>query len=168
MTLEEFYKERPGEDWRSKVVRKFVAELIQTESEEKIRGFYYEKRKASGDTESKLLYYIVTDKRFFEICVDSDSFSYKSYFLKHLNGFTERIVPYCNEKDYFTKSTYFFDNGNDVRSYTVEFSFFAVKSESDKAVFSLSAFPYSSDKTRLRFKELRDFAKEFHKVVTTL
>lgn len=168
MTSEEFYKELPGEDWRFKVVRKFVAELIQTESGEKIRGFCYEKRKASGDTESKLLYYIVTDKRFFEICVDSDSFGYKSYFLKHLNGFTEKIVPYCNEQNYFEKSDYFSDGNNDISSYTVEISFSVATTESEKATFSLSVSSYSSDENRIRFKKLRNFAKEFHKVVTTL
>ena len=168
MTLEEFNKELPSRDWRSVVVRKLVGELIQTENEEKILAFCRKETETSDDTKSKLFHYIVTNKRFFEICVGSDSFGYKSYFLKHLNGFTEKVVPYCNEQDYFKESTYFLDGTNDVSSYTVEFSFSVAKAESDEAVFSLSASPYSSDKERIRFKELRDFAREFHKVVTNL
>ena len=168
ITLDECCKNLPSRNWRSIVVRKLVGELIQTENEENILVSCCKEGETSDDTKSKLFHYIVTNKRFFEICVGSDSFGYKSYFLKHLNGFTEKVVPYCNGPDYFKESTYFLDGTNDVSSYTVEFSFSVAKSESDKAVFSLSASPYPSDKVRVRFKELREFAREFHKVVTNL
>ena len=165
MTLEEFYKELPGGDWRSVVVRKLVGELIQDVNEEKILASWRNEEGASDDTKSKMLYYIVRNKRFFEIRVESDSFRYKSYFLKDLNGFTEKVIPYRNEPDAFENSVYFPHGKNGVSSYTIEFSFSVPEEKSEKAMFSFSA-PSSWENNR--FEKLRDFVKGFHKAVTAL
>ena len=170
MNLDECCKDLPGGDWRSVVVRNLVGELIQDQNEDQILAFWRAEGDNPNDTKSNLLYYILTDKRFFEIRVDSCSFSYKSYLLTRLNSFGEKVIPYCNEQDYFKDSAYFLHSYEGVSSYTVEFSFSVAESESDKAMFSLSApfLPSSSDWERIRFNKLRDFARGFHKAVTGL
>ena len=168
MNLDEFCKDLPGGDNRSEVVCKLVSELIQGENNEEILAFWCDERDASDDSESKLLYYIVMDKRFFEIHVDSDSFGYKSYFLKHLSSFEEKVVPDRNDSYGCKCSSYFSDGNENVKSYTVIFSFSIAKGESDKAKFSLSASTLPKDEERIRFNKLRDFVREFYKVVTGL
>ena len=166
MTLDEFCKDLANGDWRSIVVRKLVGELIQNESKEKIVASWCNE----GDT--LLLYYIVTNKRFFEICVDSDSFGYKSHFLRHLSSLREKIVPDCSDSYGFKKSAYFSDEDSfaAVSCYRVELSFSAAKEKSEEATFSLSApfFPSKPNREHLHFERLRDFVRNFHNAVTGL
>ena len=172
MTLDECCKDLPGGDWRSIVIRKLVCELIQDENKEKILASWCDEGEASDDTESKLLYYIVTNKRFFEIRVEAGSFSYESYFLTLLKGFKEKVVPNDRNRCCFKKSAYFSDEDSygGISSYTVKFSFSVAKEELDKATFCLSApfFPSKPNHECIRFKKLRDFVRGFHKAVISL
>lgn len=165
MTLEEFYKELPGEDWCSVVVRKFVGELIQDVNQEEILAFWWNEDGASNDIESKMLYYIVTNKRFFEVRVESDSFSYKSYFLKHLSSFKEKVIPHNQEPYAFKNSIYFADGSEGVSCYKVKFSFSFPGGKSNTKTVMFSA---SESWENSRLQKLREFVKGFHKAVTNL
>ncbi len=162
MELEKFCEDLLDGDNRSVVVSKLVKELVQEVNKEEILASWWNERDTS------LFYYIVTDKRFFEIHVDSNSFSYKSYFLRQLSSFEEKVVPGRDDSYGCKCSSYFSDGNENVKSYTVIFSFFVAKGESDKAKFSLSASMLSKDEERIRFNKLRDFVRVFHKVVTGL
>ena len=162
MTIERFCENLPGKDNSSEVVRKLVSELIQDENKEVILTFWCDEGDAAGDRESKPIYYIVTDKRFFEISVDSSSFGYKSYFLKHLSSFKEKFVP--DRKDsYGIKCSSYFSDGNDrVESYTVKFSFSVAENKTNEVIFSFTATGSWKDK---RLKELRDFVIGFYRAI---
>ncbi len=164
MTIEKFCENFPGKDNSSEVIRKLVSELIQEENKEEILTFWCDEGDDADGKESKPLYYIVTDKRFFEICVDADWFGYKSYFLKYLSSFEEKVIPHSKDSYSCKESSYFSDGSEGVESYTVKFSF-SVAEESDKAVFSFTATGSWKNK---RFKELRDFVRGFYKTVIGL
>ena len=163
MARDEFRKNFLDGHWYSVVVSKLLDELIQSENEEIHSSYWYKEEGDSDGAGWKRFYYIVTNKRFFEICVDSGSFSYKSYFLKLLNGFREVVVPHESKPNYFENSAYFLGRSNGVSSYTVEFSFDVAEGESDKVMFSFCA----SWETP-HFEKLRDFVRGFHRAVACL
>lgn len=168
MTIEKFCENFPSGDNSSEVVRKLVSELIQEENKEEILTFWCDEGDTADGKESKPLYYIVTDKRFFEIYVDSDSFGYRSYFLNHLSSLKEEVISDRKDSYGIMNSSYFSDGNEGVETYKVEFSFSVSNGKSDEAFFSLSTSSESSDKKRIRFKKLRSFVKEFYKVVSGL
>ena len=139
MELEKFCKDHLHQGLYTSLVNKLLPELIQCQNSEEPYSLWYEEKGNENESEYKELYYIVTNKRFFKICVDSGSFGYKSYFLKHLNSFKETIVPYRKEPDAFENSVYFSGGGNGVNSYTVEFSFSVAEGESNTKTFTFSA-----------------------------
>ncbi len=171
MTIEKFCEIFPGRDNSSEVVRKLVSELIQEENKEEILAYWCAEEKYSNESsasvgnDAKLLYYIVTSKRFLEICVNFDSFSSKFYLLKSLNSFQETVVPHENENCAFEESSYFSNGSEGVSSYTVEFSFSVAEGGSNITKFSFSTSESWNDK---RLQKLRDFVRGFHKAVTGL
>ncbi len=171
MNLDEFCKNILSGNWRTKVICKIVGELIQEEDKEKILAYWCAEEKFPNEssdsvgTEAKLLYYIVTSKRFLEICVNFDSFSCKSYFLKLLNSFKETVVPHENANCAFEESSYFSNGSEGVSSYKVEFSFSVAEENSSTTAFSFSTSESWNDK---RLQELRNFVEGFHKAITGL
>ena len=165
MTIEKFCENFPGGDNSSEVVRKLVSELIQDENKEEILTFWCDEGNTADDRESKPLYYILTDKRFFEIYVDSESFGYTSYFLKHLSSIKEKVITERKDSYACKESSYFSDGNDRVESYTIKLSFSGAEKDADKAVFSFTASGSWKDK---RFKELRDFVRGLYKAVTGL
>ncbi len=171
MVFEKFRQEILSGNWRSNVICRVVGELIQEEYKEEILSYWCAEEKfpnessASVGNEAKLLYYIVTSKRFLEICVNSDSFSSKFYLLKSLNSFQETVVPHQNENCAFENSSYFSNGTEGVSSYTVEFSFSVAEGESNIKEFSISTSESWNDK---RLQKLRDFVQGFHKAVPGL
>ncbi len=165
MTIEKFCENFPCKDNSSEVVRKLVSELMPDENKEEILTFWCDEGDAANDRESKPLYYIVTDKRLFEICVEADCFSYKSYFLKHLSSFEEKVIPYSKDSYGCRCSSYFLDGNMGVESYTIRFSFSVAENKANEVIFSLTATGTSKDK---RFKELRDFVRGFYSAIDGL
>ena len=165
MELEKFCKDHLHQGLYTSLVNKLLPELIQCQNGEEPYSLWYEEEGNEDEPEYKELYYILTNKRFFKICVDSGSFNCKSYFLKHLNSFRETVVPYRKEPDAFERSVYFSEGDSGVKSYTVEFSFSGAEGESNTKTFTLSALESWKNS---HFRELREFVKGFHKVVTNL
>ena len=164
MNLDEFCKNIPNERLCKETVSKLLSELIQSENAEEPYSWWYEEKVNEVESDWKELYYIVTNKRFLEISIDSGSFSCQSYSLKQLKSFKERVVPHKQDLDAFEDSAYF-SGGEGVSSYTVEFSFSVAEEKSNTTMFSFSTSESWNDK---RLQELRNFVKGFHKAVTGL
>ena len=162
MELEKFCEEHLHQGLYTSIVNKFLPELIQCHNKEEPYSLWYEEKGNEDQPEYKELYYIVTNKRFFEIYVDSGSFGYKSYLLKQLSSFKEKVVPQTQDPDAFEDSAYF-SGGEGVSSYTVEFSFSVAEEKSNTTMFSFSTSESWNDK---RLQELRNFVRGFHKAVT--
>ena len=165
MELEKFCKDHLHQGLYTSLVNKLLPELIQCQNGEEPYSLWYEEEGNEDEPEYKELYYILTNKRFFKICVDSDSFSYKSYFLKYLNSFGETVVPYKQDPDAFENSIYFANGGEGVSCYKVKFSFSITGEESSAKTFMFSA-PESWENPH--FQQLREFVKGFHKTITNL
>ncbi len=165
MTIEKFCENFPGKDNSSAVVRKLVSELMPDENKEEILTFWCDEGDATDDRDSKLQCYIVTDKRLFEVYVDSNSFGYKSYFLKYLSSFKEKVISERKDSHGIKCSSYFSDGNDVVESYTVKFSFSVTENEANEVIFFFTATGSWKDK---RFKELRDFVRGFYSAIDGL